>query len=212
MDSLTVIQETRIVAVIRNATETNILPILEALNKGGVKAVEITAETPNVDRVIKRAAAQADWDMCIGAGTVLDPETAKSATMAGANFIVSPSLNTETLKLTNRYGVLHIPGVLTPTEIVTAYEHGARMVKIFPAHAFGPDYVKAIRGPLLHVQAMATGGITLDNMNDYLEKGYTAVGTGSSLVNAKALESETDYRKLAETAERFTLKLQELND
>src|SRR5699024_3873535 len=133
-------------------------------------------------------------------------------TMAGANFIVSPSLNTETLKLTNRYGVLHIPGVLTPTEIVTAYEHGARMVKIFPAHAFGPDYVKAIRGPLPHVQAMATGGITLDNMNDYLEKGYTAVGTGSSLVNAKALESETDYRKLAETAERFTLKLQELND
>lgn len=210
MTTIDTIRENKIVAVIRKADEGNILPILEALSNGGVKAVEITAETPNVTGIIEKAVKKLGNEISIGAGTVLDPETARAVIMAGAAFIVSPTLNIETLKLTNRYGILNIPGVLTPTEIVTAYEHGAGMVKIFPADAFGPNYVKNVLGPLPHVKAMVTGGITLDNMNDYLSKGSIAVGIGSNLVNAKALKTEEDYQQLTARAKQYVSKLKEL--
>jgi len=204
------IKENKIVAVIRKANEENIVPILEALEKGGVTSVEITAETPNVTRIIETAVKHIGDQVNIGAGTVLDPETARQVIMAGATFIVSPTLNLETLKITNRYGVLNIPGVLTPTEIQTAFEHGAQMVKVFPADAFGPNYVKNILGPLPHVQAMVTGGITLDNMNEYLSKGCKAVGIGSNLVNAASLNSEDDYKQLTERAKQYVAKVAEL--
>ncbi|MFD1849586.1 bifunctional 4-hydroxy-2-oxoglutarate aldolase/2-dehydro-3-deoxy-phosphogluconate aldolase [Oceanobacillus bengalensis] len=210
MSLIEAIQQNKIVAVIRKADKENIVPILEALEKGGVTSVEITAETPNVAGVIETAVKHIGHKVNIGAGTVLDPETARTVIMAGATFIVSPTLNVETLKLTNRYGVLNIPGVLTPTEIVTAYEHGAQMVKVFPADAFGPNYIKNIIGPLPHVQAMVTGGITLDNMNAYLTKGAKAVGIGSNLVNAKALQTNADYERLTETAKQYVAKLKEL--
>jgi 2-dehydro-3-deoxyphosphogluconate aldolase / (4S)-4-hydroxy-2-oxoglutarate aldolase len=211
MTPVEVIKNNKIVAVIRKANKENIVPILEALAKGGVKAVEITAETPNVASVIETAVKQVKRDICIGAGTVLDPETARSVMMAGAEFIVSPTLNIETLTLTNRYGVLNIPGVLSPTEIVTAYEHGAKMVKVFPADVFGPNYIKNILGPLPHVEAMVTGGITLDNMNDYLSKGSVAVGIGSNLVNAQALNTEEDYNQLTKRSQQYVAKLTELH-
>ncbi|WP_042222150.1 bifunctional 4-hydroxy-2-oxoglutarate aldolase/2-dehydro-3-deoxy-phosphogluconate aldolase [Oceanobacillus manasiensis] len=204
------IKQHKIVAVIRHADEDNIVPILNALAAGGVYAVEITAETPNVQRVIEVAVKEAPKDMLIGAGTVLDPETARAVIMAGAQFIVSPTLNVETLKLTNRYHIETIPGVLTPTEIQTAYEHGASMVKIFPANTFGPGYIKNIRGPLPHVEAMVTGGINVDNMNEYLKNGSAAVGIGSNLVNAKALTDETSYKQLTERAKAFVKKSQEI--
>lgn len=207
MTTIETIKENKIVAVIRKANEQNIVPILEALSHGGINAVEITAETPNVTGVIEKAVANLGSKVAIGAGTVLDPETARAVIMAGATFIVSPTLNTDTLKLTNRYGILNIPGVLSPTEIVTAYEHGAGMVKIFPADAFGPNYVKNILGPLPHVQAMVTGGITLDNMNEYLAKGCVAVGIGSNLVNAKQLQTPEDYQQLTERARQYVVKL-----
>lgn len=210
MTTIDTIRENKIVAVIRKADEGNIVPILEALSNGGVKAVEITAETPNVTGMIEKAVRNLGNEVSIGAGTVLDPETARAVIMAGAAFIVSPTLNIETLKLTNRYGILNIPGVLTPTEMVTAYEHGAGMVKIFPADAFGPNYVKNILGPLPHVKAMVTGGITMDNMNDYLSKGSIAVGIGSNLVNAKALKTEEDYQRLTAKARQYVSKLKEL--
>ncbi|MBD1378922.1 bifunctional 4-hydroxy-2-oxoglutarate aldolase/2-dehydro-3-deoxy-phosphogluconate aldolase [Metabacillus arenae] len=204
------IKNNKIVAVIRKADKQNIVQILEALSKGGVKAVEITAETPRVESVIETAVKHVKEEICIGAGTVLDPETARAVMMAGAEFIVSPTLNIDTLKLTNRYGVLNIPGVLSPTEILTAYEHGAKMVKVFPADAFGPNYIKNILGPLPHVQAMVTGGITLDNMNEYLAKGSVAVGIGSNLVNAKVLKTEEDYEQLTARAKQYVSKLTEL--
>lgn len=204
------IQQHRIVAVIRKADENNIVPILKALHEGGVQSVEITAETPNVLQVIDTAVKHVGDKINIGAGTVLDPETARSVIMAGAKFIVSPTLNIETLKLTNRYGILNIPGVLTPTEILTAYESGAQMVKIFPADAFGPNYVKNILGPLPHVKAMVTGGITLENINEYLSKGSTAVGIGSNLVNAKQLKTDEDYFHLIQTARQYAEKVNEL--
>jgi 2-dehydro-3-deoxyphosphogluconate aldolase / (4S)-4-hydroxy-2-oxoglutarate aldolase len=206
-----VIKDNKIVVVVRKANKDNIVPILEALSKGGVKAVEITAETPDVESVVETAVKQVKGDICIGAGTVLDPETARAVMMAGAEFIVSPTLNVETVTLTNRYGVLNIPGVLSPTEILTAYEHGVRMVKIFPADTFGPNYIKNILGPLPHVEAMVTGGITLDNMNDYLSKGSIAVGIGSNLVNAKTLNTKEDYNQLTQKAQQYVAKLTELH-
>lgn len=206
MNILEQIKQHKIVAVIRHADEQNIVPILNALAAGGVFAVEITAETPNVQRIIGVAVKEGPNDMIIGAGTVLDPETARTIIMAGAQFIVSPTLNVETLKLTNRYHIETIPGVLTPTEIQTAYEHGANMVKIFPADTFGPGYIKNIRGPLPHVEAMVTGGINLDNMNEYLANGSAAVGIGSNLVNAKALTNAGAYTELTERARAFVLR------
>ncbi|WP_077325273.1 bifunctional 4-hydroxy-2-oxoglutarate aldolase/2-dehydro-3-deoxy-phosphogluconate aldolase [Virgibacillus siamensis] len=209
MTPMELIMEQKVVAVIRGADKRSIAPILEALSSGGINVVEITAETPNVRGVIETAVKQMGKEMCIGAGTVLDPETAKDMLMAGAEFIVSPVLNTKTLALTNRYNVLNIPGVMTPTEILTAYEHGAKMVKIFPANTFGPHYIKNILGPLPYVKAMVTGGITIENMNDYLAKGAEAVGIGSSLVNAKALETNEDFKQLTAKAKSFVAKLDE---
>jgi 2-dehydro-3-deoxyphosphogluconate aldolase / (4S)-4-hydroxy-2-oxoglutarate aldolase len=203
MEPIKVIKETKVVAVIRKANEKNIVAILQALAAGGVKAVEITAETPNVASVIAVAHEKMKDDICIGAGTVLDPETARLVMLAGADFIVSPTLNIATLKLANRYGIPVIPGVLTPTEIVTAYEHGTSMVKIFPAETVGPSYIKNILGPLPHIEAMVTGGITLNNMNDYLKQGAKAVGIGSNLVNAPSLTTEADYELLTKTAGEY---------
>lgn len=209
MSLLDDIKRNKIVAVIRKADEQNIVPILEALVAGGITSVEITAETPNVERVIEKAVKNMGDQINIGAGTVLDAETARQVIMSGATFIVSPTLNTDTLVLTNRYNVLNIPGVLTPTEILTAYEHGAQMVKVFPADAFGPNYIKNILGPLPYVQAMVTGGITLDNMNDYLSQGCMAVGIGSHLINVKELNTAEDYERLTETAKQYVMKLNE---
>lgn len=209
MTIIETIKKNKIIAVIRKAEEKNIVPILEALSQGGINAVEITAETPNVTGIIEKAVTNLGDKVAIGAGTVLDPETARAVIMAGAAFIVSPTLNINTLKLTNRYGILNIPGVLSPTEIVTAYEHGAKMVKIFPADAFGPNYVKNILGPLPHVQAMVTGGITLDNMNEFLSKGSVAVGIGSNLVNAKQLQTAEDYQQLTKRAVQYVAKLED---
>ncbi|MCR1834563.1 bifunctional 4-hydroxy-2-oxoglutarate aldolase/2-dehydro-3-deoxy-phosphogluconate aldolase [Oceanobacillus caeni] len=204
------IKKNKIVAVIRKSNKENIVPILKALSNGGVKSVEITAETPNVGGIIETAVNQIGEEVNIGAGTVLDPETAKTVIMAGAKFIVSPTLNTEMLKLTNSYGILNIPGVMTPSEILTAYENGAQMVKVFPAEILGPNYIKNILGPLPHVQAMVTGGITIENMNEYLAKGSVAVGIGSNLVNASKLKTKEDYNDLTKRANQYTRKLKEL--
>jgi 2-dehydro-3-deoxyphosphogluconate aldolase / (4S)-4-hydroxy-2-oxoglutarate aldolase len=211
MNVLQKLKRNPIVAVIRKANEENIIPIIEALSEGGVKAVEITAETPRVTTLIEKAAIEFQEDVLIGAGTVLDPETARATIIAGAKFVVSPTINVDTIRLTNRYGVFNITGALTPTEILTAYENGAGMVKVFPANVFGPDYIKSVHGPLPHIPLMVTGGITLENMNDYLTKGGVAVGIGSNLVNVSKLNSDEDYRQLTNTARQFVNKHGELS-
>ena len=209
MSLIQTISEHKVVAIIRKADETNISSILEALYQGGIKAVEITAETPHVTRLIEKAVTEFDGKIAIGAGTVLDPETARAVIMAGAEFIVSPTLNPETIKLANRYGILTISGALTPTEIVTAYEHGAGMVKVFPADAFGPNYIKNIHGPLPHIPVMVTGGVTLDNINEFIRSGSKAVGIGSNLVNVSKLQTKEDYDNLAIEAGRFVKGIKE---
>ncbi|MCM3767627.1 bifunctional 4-hydroxy-2-oxoglutarate aldolase/2-dehydro-3-deoxy-phosphogluconate aldolase [Neobacillus niacini] len=193
-----------IVAVIRGATPDNIVPIANALNKGGVKVLEITAETPKVMEMIEKVADELSDEVLVGAGTVLDPETARAAILAGSKFIVSPSLNVETIKMTKRYGVVSIPGALTPTEILTAYEHGADMIKVFPVNAFGPSYIKNIQGPFPHVPLMVTGGIDTSNVKDYLNGGAIAVGVGSNLVNPKKLHHEEDFLALTQRAIEYT--------
>ncbi|WP_249869105.1 bifunctional 4-hydroxy-2-oxoglutarate aldolase/2-dehydro-3-deoxy-phosphogluconate aldolase [Oceanobacillus saliphilus] len=209
MSHIQTIEKHKIVAVIRKADEDNVIPIIQALYDGGVKVVEITAETPRITTLIEKSVEMFTGRVLIGAGTVLDPETARAVIMAGADFIVSPSLNTETIKLANRYGILTISGALTPTEILTAYENGAGMVKVFPADAFGPNYIKNVHGPLPHIPLMATGGVTLDNINEFISKGSKVVGIGSNLVNTSKLNTQEDYDKLTTEAGRYVARLNE---
>jgi 2-dehydro-3-deoxyphosphogluconate aldolase / (4S)-4-hydroxy-2-oxoglutarate aldolase len=204
MNVVDFIKEHPIVAVIREATPQNIVPIANALFEGGVKVLEITAETPKVMTMIEKVTDELGDKVLVGAGTVLDPETARAAIMAGSKFIVSPSLNLETIKMTKRYGVVSIPGALTPTEILTAYEHGADMIKVFPVNAFGPGYIKNIHGPFPSIPLMVTGGINTENVNDYIRNGALAVGVGSNLVNPKNLHHEEDYQSLTEKALEYT--------
>lgn len=208
MNVMVELKRSGLVAVIREANLENISLICDALYKGGIKALEITAETPKVTSLIEKAVEEFDDKLLIGAGTVLDPETARSVIMAGAKFVVAPSLNTETIKMTKRYGITSIPGALTPTEILTAYEHGADMVKVFPANAFGPDYVKNIHGPLPHIPLMVTGGINLNNITEYIQNGSVAIGIGSNLVNPKKLQSPEDYEALIEQSKKYVEKFQ----
>ncbi|MCM3706230.1 MULTISPECIES: bifunctional 4-hydroxy-2-oxoglutarate aldolase/2-dehydro-3-deoxy-phosphogluconate aldolase [Cytobacillus] len=204
MEAVDFIKEHVIVAVIREATVDNILPIANALYDGGVKVMEVTAETPGVMGMIEKVRSELGDKVLVGAGTVLDPETARAAIMAGSQFIVSPSLNTETIKMAKRYGITSIPGALTPTEIITAFEQGADMIKVFPANAFGPGYIRNIHGPFPHIPLMVTGGINTGNLNEYIEGGALAAGVGGSLVNPKHLNNAEDFLMLTKNARKYT--------
>lgn len=190
--SIEKIKENGIIAIVRGHQPKDIVSIVGALREGGVRTVEITMDTPDIGAVIERVLAEFGREMLIGAGTVLDPESARLALMAGAQFIFSPSLNVETIRMTKRYGALSIPGVLTPTEILTAYEHGADAVKVFPISVLGPEYLKAVRDPLPHIPLIPTGGITLKNIGAYLQNGAIAVGLGGALVH-KTLRVDAVY-------------------
>jgi 2-dehydro-3-deoxyphosphogluconate aldolase/(4S)-4-hydroxy-2-oxoglutarate aldolase len=139
----------------------------------------------------------------IGAGTVLDPETARAAIMSGARFVFSPTINKETIQMTKRYGVISVPGALTPTEILTGYECGADLIKVFPASLVGPSYIKDVHGPMPHIPLMPTGGIDLTNVGSYIKAGAVAVGVGSTLVNTREAVDEDYCKRLTEKAERF---------
>ncbi|WP_431802764.1 bifunctional 4-hydroxy-2-oxoglutarate aldolase/2-dehydro-3-deoxy-phosphogluconate aldolase [Halobacillus andaensis] len=200
-----ILNQAKVIPVVRKANEDNVVPIAEALYAGGISVIEITAETPKVEELIRKV-RNSSCDILVGAGTVLDAETARAVITAGAQFLVSPTLNQNAIKMANRYGIPFISGAMTPTEVLTAFEAGAAMVKVFPAGSMGPDYIKNIRGPLPHIPIMATGGIHLDNMVDYLKAGAQAVGVGSQLVAADQLESAEDYQKLTKEAERYIQK------
>jgi 2-dehydro-3-deoxyphosphogluconate aldolase/(4S)-4-hydroxy-2-oxoglutarate aldolase len=200
MNLLEQITESGIVAVIRGSKPENIVEIGKALREGGVKALEITVETPRAMSIIEKVAIELEnEDVIVGAGTVLDPETARAAILSGARFVFSPTVNAETIKLSKRYGVLSIPGAFTPTEILTAYENGADLIKVFPANTVGPSYIKNIKGPLPHIPLMVTGGIDLANAADYIKAGAVGLGVGGTLVpatiNEEALQSITDKAK-----------------
>lgn len=201
------IERKGIVAVIRNATLNTIIPIAQALQEGGVTALEITMETPKALQMIEKLRSEFANDTTVGAGTVLDAETARAAILAGAQFVFSPTVNVETIRAVKRYGILCISGAMTPSEILTAYEHGADAVKIFPANVLGPEYIKAISGPFPHIPLLPTGGITLKNVTDYIKAGAVAVGVGSTLLDTNK-EVTSDYLlKIKETSRCFVEKV-----
>ena len=190
-----------IIAVVRAETEIQGVKIVDAIKKGGIKAIEITMTVPGALDIIKSLTdTYKDEDVMIGAGTVLDPETAMACMLAGAEYIVSPNLNIETLKLCNRYRVPSIPGVMTVNEAIEAMEHGSEIVKLFPGSAFGPSIIKAFRGPLPHANFMPTGGVDIDNVKDWFEAGAVAVATGSNLTKGGA---SGNYDLISETAGKF---------
>ena len=191
-----------IVAVIRARSGEQLVEVARALLSGGVDVMEVTFTVPGAVHVLERVADQLGDQILLGAGTVLDPETARAAILAGAEFIVSPNTNAEVIRLCRRYGKLAMPGAFTPTEVVTAFEAGADLVKIFPCDLGGPAYLKALHGPLPHIPLMPTGGITLDNAADYLQAGACALGVGGSLVEAKSVE-RGDFGRIEELARRF---------
>lgn len=203
MELMNQVKENGIVAVIRGAKPENILDIAKALSAGGVKTLEITVETPKVLTLIEQVASELSGDVIVGAGTVLDSETARAAIMSGAKFIFSPTVDPETIKLTKRYGVLSIPGAMTPTEILRAYENGGDIIKVFPANAFGPRYLKDVHGPLPHIPLMPTGGVGVDNVGEYIKNGAVAAGVGSTLVNTKVTIDDNYLTELTKTSARF---------
>ncbi|WHZ56125.1 bifunctional 4-hydroxy-2-oxoglutarate aldolase/2-dehydro-3-deoxy-phosphogluconate aldolase [Metabacillus hrfriensis] len=200
---VTEIRNRGVVAVIRGATPESIISIGNALKDGGVTALEITMETPRAASVIEAAAAYFGDEVLVGAGTVLDPETARVAILSGAKFIFSPTVRKETITMAKRYGVISVPGAFTPTEILTAYEYGADLIKVFPADAFGPSYLKNLAGPLPHIPLMPTGGVDLHNTADYMKAGAVAVGVGSTLVNTKKPLTEEALFNMKEKAADF---------
>ncbi|MGD7010154.1 bifunctional 4-hydroxy-2-oxoglutarate aldolase/2-dehydro-3-deoxy-phosphogluconate aldolase [Metabacillus sp. 84] len=193
------IQQSGVVAVIRGANPETIIPIARALKEGGVTALEITMENPKAIKVIERLKGEFQDEVLVGAGTVLDPESARTAIMAGAKFIFSPTINPETIRMAKRYGVISVPGAMTPTEILAAYEAGADLVKVFPANVLGPDYLKAVAGPLPHIPLMPTGGIGLDNAEAFMRAGAAAVGAGSTLADGRM---EADAQSLIQLTDR----------
>jgi 2-dehydro-3-deoxyphosphogluconate aldolase/(4S)-4-hydroxy-2-oxoglutarate aldolase len=192
-----------LVAVVRSADNAPLGPVVEALVDGGVSVVEVTFTVPNALEQIAAITKQFGERVLVGAGTVLDPETGRAALAAGAQFLVSPTLNLDTVRLCRRYGQLAVPGAFTPTEILTAWEAGADIVKVFPADVLGPAFIKAVKAPLPQVRLMPTGGVDLKNASEYLRSGACCIGVGSQMVDPKAV-ARHDYEYLRGVAWQYT--------
>jgi 2-dehydro-3-deoxyphosphogluconate aldolase/(4S)-4-hydroxy-2-oxoglutarate aldolase len=196
------ISDAGIVAVIRATSKEEGIKIVEAVKKGGIKALEITMTVPGAVDIIKELSEiyKDDEDMLIGAGTVLDPETARACILAGAKYIVSPSLNVDTIKLCNRYRIAVMPGVMTVKEAVEALELGVEIIKVFPGNVFGPAIISSFKGPLPQANFMPTGGVSLTNVKDWIKAGAVAVGTGGDLTKGA---KTGDYELVTQTAAKF---------
>jgi 2-dehydro-3-deoxyphosphogluconate aldolase / (4S)-4-hydroxy-2-oxoglutarate aldolase len=196
------LREIGLVPVLRAESETQALALASAIAAGGVTVLEVTMTVPGAIRVMRRLAEERP-DILIGAGTVLDPETARMCILEGAQFVVSPALNTKTIEMCHRYGVAVLPGALTPTEIVTAWEAGADVVKIFPASALGgAKYLKSVKAPLPQVEMIPTGGVSQATAEEFLEAGAFALGVGADLVNLKAI-AEGHPETITESAVKY---------
>lgn len=207
---LSQIKSTGLVAIIRTANSEQAFRTFEACLAGGIRAIEISFTVPGIIDLLKEIAEQyKTGEVILGAGTVLDPETARAAILAGARFIVTPYLNEATVRLCNRYQVACIPGAMTVKEAAECMTAGADMVKIFPAEMFGPAIIKAIKGPLPYVPLMPTGGVTTLNVGEWFEAGAVAVGVGGSLM---AGIKEGDYERVTRTAREFVAQITKVRD
>ena len=197
-----------IVAVIRAESKGQALKIVDFAYQGGIKAIEITMTVPGAIDVIKNISSKFSTELLIGAGTILDSETARLAILAGAEFIVSPHLDIEIIKTANRYQKVVMPGAMTVREVILSMEQGADVVKIFPSGLFGPEIIKAIKGPLPHAPLMPTGGINLNNLQEWFKAGAFCVGVGSSLT--KDAIKKGDYAIVKDKAQEFISKYKEI--
>ncbi|MEM6645359.1 MAG: bifunctional 4-hydroxy-2-oxoglutarate aldolase/2-dehydro-3-deoxy-phosphogluconate aldolase [Bacteroidota bacterium] len=186
------------VAVVRTADAQKLMRVVEAIRAGGVTAIEITMTTPNALAVIEQVAREMDG-VLVGVGSVLDAQTTKQAIDAGARYVVSPVLKPSIIEAAHRYGMPAMPGCFTPTEIQTATEAGADIIKVFPANIVGMAFFKAVKAPMPHLNLMPTGGVTLTNAGDWIKAGACAVGVGSALLDKQAIAAG-NFAKLTENA------------
>jgi 2-dehydro-3-deoxyphosphogluconate aldolase/(4S)-4-hydroxy-2-oxoglutarate aldolase len=192
-----------VIAVVRLDDLSKAVPLTEALVAGGVRAVEFTFTNPAAGEAIAAASATLGSRALIGAGSVLDAETARVAILAGARFVVTPTVSAATIELCNRYGVATTIGALTPTEILTAWQAGATYVKVFPANLGGPRYLRDVLGPLPQRKLIPTGGVDVDNAGEFIRAGAVAVALGSNLVDARSVTTE-DWQTITARAPAIT--------
>lgn len=183
------IERTRIIAIVRGVKEVHIVALAEALLKGGVTVMEVTLNTPGALAMIGELQDKLGQQMYIGAGTVLDVEDAQKAIQAGASFLVTPNLDEDVIRYASREGVPIFPGAMTPTEVVKAWKAGATAIKIFPSASLGLTYIKELMGPLDHIPMMAVGGVTEENIKQFVDIGCYGLGIGGSLINLKEIEA-----------------------
>jgi 2-dehydro-3-deoxyphosphogluconate aldolase/(4S)-4-hydroxy-2-oxoglutarate aldolase len=192
-----------IVPVVRTSSMESAIKAIEAIYNGGIRAAEITMTVPGAIKALEKVADAMGDKIVLGAGTVLDPETARICMLAGANFFVTPSLKVETIEMARRYSKVICPGALTPTEVLTAWDAGADIVKVFPCgNVGGPKYIKALKGPFPHIEMIPTGGVNLDTAGDFLKAGACAVAVGGELVDAKLIK-ENRYGLIEERARQY---------
>lgn len=208
IETLARIQQVGVVAVVRASSVEEAEKITEACIAGGVAAIELTFTVPHAERLIEAMSDKygKSGEIIIGAGTVMDAPTARIAILAGAQYIVSPYFDPETVKLCNRHGVASMPGVFTPTECVAAMECGADILKIFPGDVAGPAFIKSMLGPVPYAQMMPSGGVDVDNVADWIKAGAVAVGAGSSLI---AGAKTGDFQKITETGKLFVERIRQ---
>lgn len=200
---LSFIQDIGIVPVVRTSTAEAAIKAIEAIYNGGIRAAEITMTVPGAVKALEKVADQFGDKLVLGAGTVLDPETARICMLAGAEFFVTPALNVKTIEMARRYSKAICPGALTPTEVLTAWEAGADVVKVFPCgNLGGAKYIKALKGPFPQIEMIPTGGVNLETAGDFLKAGACAVAVGGELVDAKLIKAG-DYAGIQKLAEQY---------
>ena len=210
-ESLDLIRNTGVVAIMRAKSSEQLLRAADAIREGGLGVIEVTMTTPGALAVIETAVGRYDQDVLFGAGTVLDAESARAAILAGAQFIVAPVYSRALIEICRRYSVPVMPGAFTPTEVATAWRSGADCVKLFPAGSLGIPYLKALRAPMPDIPIMPTGGVDVDNAADWLRAGAVALGVGSKLVRKDALATG-DYGLITDTARKFMAAIAEARE
>jgi 2-dehydro-3-deoxyphosphogluconate aldolase/(4S)-4-hydroxy-2-oxoglutarate aldolase len=192
-----------IVPVVRTSSAESAIKAIEAIYQGGIRAAEITMTVPGALRALEKVADQFGDKIVLGAGTVLDPETARACMLAGAEFFVTPALKPATIEMARRYSKVIMPGALTPTEVLTAWEAGADIVKVFPCgNVGGPKYIKALKAPFPQIEMVPTGGVNLETAGDFLKAGACAVAVGGELIDAKTIK-EGRYEVFEERAKQY---------
>jgi len=202
-DVIQSIRDTGIIPVVRAKSADEAMQAIDAIREGGISILEITMTVPGAIGVIEQVSARYGSDALVGAGTVLDGETARACILAGARFVVSPALNLETIEVCRRYGVAVMPGALTPTEVVQAWSAGADFVKVFPAGAVGgASYIKSLKAPLPQIELIPTGGVSLKTAADFIKAGASALGVGADLVDVQAIR-DGKQSVITERAQEF---------